>query len=292
LIGGKKHAWDEFKALLAAKFGISFQEALEDFLGLDMNYNRDKGKFRISMRKFADDQMGMSKAKCAGKIFTPGPIDLKIVRGDDEPRAAKPDENYRKKRGSYNWLVAGLRHDFKHSTKECSRVADNPTLIAEQMTDRLLLYIPQTRDAALTSKRSRMLQRAPPPTRKKPGDADPETHNMMKDYNLDDGAAQPDQQEMQQDCACDGHQITLVIGSDADLGGQVETRQCTSGVIACLGGEIAHWLSKTERMVFNGATKAEHVGLTRANALGKHITVILEFFGNKTGKQCLARCDN
>ena len=160
------------------------------------------------------------------------------------------------------------------------------------MMDRLLLYISQTRDAALTSKRSRMLQYTPPPTRKKPGDADPEIYNMMKDYNLDDGVAQPDQQEMQQDYVHDGHQITLVIESDTDLGGQVETRQSTSGVIAHLDGEIVHWLAKTERMVFNGTTKAECVGLTRANALGKHITVILEFFGNKMGREYLAYCDN
>jgi hypothetical protein len=118
---------------------------LEDFLGLDMNYNRDKGEFRISMRKFADkflDQMGTSKVKCAGKIRTPGLTNVKITRGEDEPRAAKPDENHRKKTGSCNWLVvAGLRHDINCSTKECSRVADNPTLVAEQMMDRLLLYI-------------------------------------------------------------------------------------------------------------------------------------------------------
>ena len=115
---------------------------------------------------------------------------------------------------------------------------------------------------------------------------------MMKDYNLDDGVAQPDQQEMQQDYVCDGHQITLVIESDTDLGGQIETQQSTSGIIAHLDGEIVHWLAKTERMAFNGTTKAECVGLTRANALGKHITVMLEFFGNKMGREHLVRCDN
>jgi hypothetical protein len=99
-------------------------------------------------------------------------------------------------------------------------------------------------------------------------------------------------QETQEDYVCDGHQIVLVIESDADLGGQIETRQSTSGTIARLDGEIVHWLAKTERMVFNGTTKAECVGLTRANALGKHITAMLESFGNKMGRECLARCDN
>ena len=86
--------------------------------------------------------------------------------------------------------------------------------------------------------------------------------------------------------------MTLVIESDTDLGGQIETRQSTSGVIAYLDGHIIHWLAKTERMVFNGTTKAEYVGLTRSNALGKHITVMLEFFGNKLGREYLLRCDN
>ena len=65
---------------------------------------------------------------------------------------------------------------------------------------------------------------------------DPELYEQMKDYNLDDGVAQPDQQELQQDYVYDGHQMTLVIESDTDLGGQVETRQSTSGVIAYLDG--------------------------------------------------------
>ena len=104
---------------------------------------------------------------------------------------------------------------FAYSTKECSRVADNPTLVADQLMDRLLLYLSQTRDAALTSKRSRMPQCTPPPTRKKPGDADPEIYNMMKDYNLDDGVAQPDQQEMQQDFCHPNKIVTAEINFSA-----------------------------------------------------------------------------
>jgi hypothetical protein len=53
----------------------------------------------------------------------------------------------------------------------------------------------------------------------------------MKDHNLDDGVAQPDQQDVQQERVCDGHQMALVIESDTDLGGQIETRKSTSGVI-------------------------------------------------------------
>ena len=217
---------------------------------------------------------------------------MKIKRGDDEERSPTQDTNYRTKTGSCNWLVAGLRYDINYSTKECSRVADNPTLVADQLMDRLLLYLSQTRDAALTSHRTRMHQYVPPQTRRKPGDIDPELYEQMKDYNLDDGVAQPDQQDVQQDYVYDGHQMTLVIESDTDLGGQIETRQSTSGVIAHLDGHIIHWLAKTERMVFNGTTKAEYVGLTRSNALGKHLTVMLEFFGNKLGREYLLRCDN
>jgi hypothetical protein len=72
----------------------------------------------------------------------------------------------------------------------------------------------------------------------------------------DDGAAQPDQQESQEDYVHDGRQIALVIEPDTDLGGgKVETRQSASGIVACLDGEIARWLAKAERMVFNGTTK-------------------------------------
>jgi hypothetical protein len=80
--GGGKRAWNEFKAPLATKFDVSFQEVLEDFMVLDMNFNRDKGEFRISMRKFVGkllDQIGTSKVKCAGKTRTPGLTNVKII---------------------------------------------------------------------------------------------------------------------------------------------------------------------------------------------------------------------
>ena len=38
-------------------------------------------------------------------------------------------------------------------------------------------------------------------------------------------------------------------------------------------------------MVFTSTTKAEFVGFTRANALGKYLTAMLEFYGNKQGKE-------
>ncbi len=46
-------------------------------------------------------------------ILTPGRTDIKIIRGDN----IEPNETYRSKVGSLNWLTIGLRMDLVYTTK-------------------------------------------------------------------------------------------------------------------------------------------------------------------------------
>ena len=110
-------------------------------------------------------------------------------------------------------------------------------------------------------------------------------YDLVNKYNIDDGIPQPDDLPTSQDYVYPGHQHTIAVYSDTDLGGQIETRQSTTGIIVEIDGAVVHWQAKTEKLVMNSTTKAEFVGLTRGNAAGAYLTGILEFYGNKQGKE-------
>jgi hypothetical protein len=178
-----------------------------------------------------------------------------------------------------------LRYDLNYSTKELSRVADGPTLDAEYLMTRMLNYVSQTTDARILYVRDDLLRYQPPKTRRKPTDLDETVYDLVDRYNINDGIPQPDDVPPTQDYVYPGHQMTIAVYSDTDLGGQIETRQSTSGIIAKIDGGIVHWQAKTEKLVMTSTTKAEFVGLTRANAIGRYLTSILEFYGNAQGRE-------
>ena len=64
------------------------------------------------------------------------------------------------------------------------------------------------------------------------------------------------------------------------MGGQVETRQSTSGYILYLCGSIVHWRGHTEKLVIKSTAAGEYVALSRGNTASKHVMTILQFYGN------------
>jgi hypothetical protein len=286
MISGEDFAFTTLRDLLATRFEITFEECA-DFLGTDLSYDHAAGTFEISMKTFTDKflvSVGITKPH-PYPVFTPGLTNMKIIRSDDAPRAPTPDPLYRNKTGSMNWLTMGLRFDLNYATKELSRVADNSTLDADYLMQRSLQYLSQTSDSRLRYVRDEMLQYVPPATRRKPTDLDESIYSLADSYNIDDGIPQPDDQPVTQDYLYPGHQMVCTVYSDTDLGGQIETRQSTTGIIMEIDGAIVHWAAKTEKLVMTSTTKAEFVGLTRANALGKYVQSILEFYGNELGRE-------
>ena len=65
-----------------------------------------------------------------------------------------------------------LRYDLTYTTKELSRVLQQPTKHANEILKRALTYAVQTKDAYLLFSREAMQSFTPPKTRKKPTDTD------------------------------------------------------------------------------------------------------------------------
>jgi hypothetical protein len=64
----------------------------------------------------------------------------------------------------------GTRYDIVYTTKELSRVLNEPTKVANDIVRRVLLYISRTEDAHLRYSHAAMTSFKIPPTRKKPTD--------------------------------------------------------------------------------------------------------------------------
>ena len=198
----------------------------QDFLGLDINTNVP-GHTSLSMTTFTKKMLtALSVTPWPYPILTPGRTDVKIIRGEN----LEHNDTYRSKVGSLNWLTMELRMDLVFTTKELSRVLCEPTKEANQILARTMQYVEQTQHARLDFKRDNMLNYTPPKTRKKP-------HDLVNPYETDaycltDGIINDDDKPIKHGYSYT-HDIPLILTclTDIDLGGQLATRQSTSGYL-------------------------------------------------------------
>jgi hypothetical protein len=87
LIAGPKHIVQEIEK----KFNLP-----EDFLGLDLKHDIERGRIQLSMSTFTNKVKEKFKVPESPPIQTPGRTDRKIIRGQD----TQPDDTYRSKVGS------------------------------------------------------------------------------------------------------------------------------------------------------------------------------------------------
>ena len=279
LIAGDKEAVDFITKQLQQRYECHFHVP-NDFLGLDISQSDDRTKVTVSMHSFTKKIIDKFRIPLGDvPIRTPGRTDLKISR--DAPKPETADEEYRNKVGSLSWLTLGLRYDLAYSIKELSRVLDQPTITSQAtLLPRALQHTSQTTHYRLLYDGELMNQYSPPPTRKKPTD----TLNPYADMaaaNLDDPVPMPDDKQLPMRYTYQGQQLQITIQADTDLGGVQETRQSTSGYIVYLGGAIVHWKSATEKLVVTSTMAGEYVALSRADAAGKFVQTIMEFYGQR-----------
>jgi hypothetical protein len=246
----------------------------KDFLGLDLTLPKP-GEITLSMRTFTTKMLATFKVDDTypGDILTPGRTDKKIIRGEQ----LEPNVQYRSKVGSLNWLTMGIRYDVVYATKELSRVLSEPTKTANDMLDRTLLYVKRTSDAYLSYSSERMHAYTLPPTRKKPSDV---SDTYQTDYNVTDEVVHEDEKALTQTYLHPGPPMHVVVQTDCDLAGQIETRQTTTSLIVLVQGALVHWRASTERIIIPSTAAGEYVALSRGNTTAKYVNDVLKFYGN------------
>ncbi len=123
----------------------------------------------------------------------------------------------------------GIRFDITYAVKELSRVLQVPTKVAEEILERTLDYITQTKDAFLAYNPDTMINYELPAARKIP-----HAHKDIYDtqaYTHQDVIPHHDDNPTPQTYTNKGPKIITTCYSDIDLAGQHETRQSTSGYL-------------------------------------------------------------
>ncbi len=275
LITGQPKAVQYLQTKLSEHFDSKF-ETPKDFLGLDITRKKD-GTIQLSMQTFTKKLVDTFHIKNdpSRTILTPGRVDRKIIRGEDIIK----DETFRSKVGSLMWLCMGIRYDLVYTTKELSRVLQDPTKTALEILDQTLHYVAKTQKAYLEFNPTTMRKFTPPPTRAKPI----ETKDIyaVDEYIYADNMQQADEVIQQQDYVQHGQQLIITCQTDSDLAGQVETRQSTSGYLVFINGALVHYHGRTERLVLTSTAAAEYIAVSRGNTACRFIRDILRFWGNK-----------
>ncbi len=274
LITGDKETVTNVETKISQHFKCKFNIP-QDFLGLDITTNIPE-ETTLSMLTFTTKMLtAMSVTPWPYPVITPGRTDIKIIKGEN----LESNETYRSKVGSLSWLMMGLRMDLVFTTKELSRVLTEPTKGENQILARILQHVEHTKHARLKFTRTNMLNYTPPKTRKKPNDL----VNLYESdaYCLTDGIPNDDEAPTQY-----GYHYTLTSPliltclTDVDLGGQLPTRQSTSGYMLYLNGQLFHWRGRTERLIITATAAGEYIALSRGNQASKHVNEVMRFFGN------------
>jgi hypothetical protein len=135
LLNGEKKTVQHVQGQLTQHFKCKFNEP-KDFLGLDIT-THIPGITSLSMTSFTEKMLiALAVQPWPYPILTPGRTDIKIIQGAN----AEPNETYRSKVGSLNWLTMGLRMDLVYTTKELSRVLTEPTAEANKILAGTLQY--------------------------------------------------------------------------------------------------------------------------------------------------------
>jgi hypothetical protein len=149
----------------------------------------------------------------------------------------------------------GIRYDIVYTTKELSRVLNEPTKVASDIVRRALLYVKRTQDAHLRFSHAVMMSFKIPTTRKKPTDV--KDNYETKDYNITDGITQEDDRTNMEEYRHKGPTMNVVCQTDIDLAGQLETRQSTSSLMITIQGAVVHWRAHTECIVIQSTAAGE-----------------------------------
>jgi hypothetical protein len=170
LIAGHPKAIEHLNQEMRKYFKCKFVQP-KDFLGLDLTITKP-GLISLAMNTFTSKMIAALSIRDdhPGDVLTPGRTDKKIVRGEDP----EPNDKYRNKISSLNWLTMGIRYDVVYTTKELSRVLSEPTKTANEILDSAMVYIKRTQKAYLEYSHDIMIAFKPPPTRKKPTDVSDE----------------------------------------------------------------------------------------------------------------------
>ena len=146
--GATEEAVNEIKSMLNENFKMDDRGALNWFLGMQILRTHDK--ITVDQKKYVEtvlQQFNMSDCKA---VATPGEVDLKLVKSDDEEQKLVDPKLYRSLVGSLLFIGKQTRPDILHIVNQLSRFLDKPNESHWKAAKHILRYLKGTIDLRLT----------------------------------------------------------------------------------------------------------------------------------------------
>ena len=146
--GATEEAVNEIKSMLNENFKMDDRGALNWFLGMQILRTHDK--ITVDQKKYVEtvlQQFNMSDCKA---VATPGEVNLKLVKSDDEEQKLVDPKLYRSLVGSLLFIGKQTRPDILHIVNQLSRFLDKPNESHWKAAKHILRYLKGTIDLRLT----------------------------------------------------------------------------------------------------------------------------------------------
>ena len=146
--GATEEAVNEIKSMLNENFKMDDRGALNWFLGMQILRSHDK--ITVDQKKYIEtvlQQFNMSDCKA---VATPGEVNLKLVKSDDEEQKLVDPKLYRSLVGSLLFIGKQTRPDILHIVNQLSRFLDKPNESHWKAAKHVLRYLKGTIDLRLT----------------------------------------------------------------------------------------------------------------------------------------------
>ena len=146
--GATEEAVNEIKSMLNENFKMDDCGALNWFLGMQILRTHDK--ITVDQKKYIEtvlQQFNMSDCKA---VATPGEVNLKLVKSDDEEQKLVDLKLYRSLVGSLLFISKQTRPDILHIVNQLSRFLDKPNESHWKAAKHVLRYLKGTIDLRLT----------------------------------------------------------------------------------------------------------------------------------------------
>ena len=226
-------------------------------VGLNVTRDKEAGTIKLSQQKYVHElveKFGIKDKKVATTAADYGlPLTKEQCPTTDKEKSEMMKYPYREVVGSLMYLSVGTRPDISFAVSELSKFLANPGLAHWNAAVRVLRYLKGCPDLGVTFTRS---------AGNKP---------ILRAYS-DVNYKGPSRRQQQS-------QLKLDAYSDADWGGDRDTRRShTGGVLFLAGGAIA-WISKKQSSVAMSSAEAEYMAASLVCREVIWIRSILDGFG-------------
>jgi hypothetical protein len=231
LFSPNKVAIQSLKTKLSAKYRMSDLGPVQQFLGIQIERDRQKRTLRIHQKPYIEAILKRFQMDNCNGVATPMETNLQLDPATDD---ASPIEriDYQRAIGSIMYAMLGTRPDLAFAVSSLSQYCINPGPQHAQAVQRVLRYLKRTLDYGITYG----------------GPQNPAIQDVLRQEGL----------------SKDLTGITAFGFTDSDWAGDRNSRKSTSGYLYNLYEGAISWKSAKQPIVATSSTEAEYIACTEA----------------------------